>query len=124
MITAHQQTHHHSLLWSFLLQNAFKCSVRSRDYCTTSKHIITMCLNVIKVAVELSNPLHVSNYVSKAESTPDLQVCVSRGAGVCVCMCVCERSRNNGLHVSNYVTKAESTPDLQVRVKGGEGRQK
>jgi hypothetical protein len=33
-----------------------------------------MCLNVIKVAVELANSLHVSNYVSKAESTPDLQV--------------------------------------------------
>uniref|UniRef100_A0A7S3R7C1 PCI domain-containing protein n=1 Tax=Dunaliella tertiolecta TaxID=3047 RepID=A0A7S3R7C1_DUNTE len=55
------------------LQNAFRCYVRSRDYCTTSKHIITMCLNVIKVAVELTNPLHVTNYASKAESTPDLQ---------------------------------------------------
>ena len=27
---------------------ALKCYVRTRDYCTTSKHIITMCLNVIK----------------------------------------------------------------------------
>lgn len=55
------------------LQNAFKCYVRTRDYCTTSKHIITMCLNVIKVSIEMGNFMHVQNYVSKAETTPDVQ---------------------------------------------------
>ena len=30
------------------LNAALKCYIRTRDYCTTSKHIITMCLNVIK----------------------------------------------------------------------------
>jgi len=30
---------------------ALKCFVRTRDYCTTSKHIIAMCLNVIKASI-------------------------------------------------------------------------
>eukprot|EP00850_Spirogloea_muscicola_P020143 SM000208S06313 [mRNA] locus=s208:36554:38504:- [translate_table: standard] len=55
------------------LQQAFKCYVRTRDYCTTSKHIISMCLNVILVSIELGHFVHVSNYVTKAEQTPDLQ---------------------------------------------------
>jgi len=54
------------------LNTALKCYVRTRDYCTTSKHIIQMCLNVIKVSIELGNYAHVVNYVAKAEQTPDL----------------------------------------------------
>lgn len=53
------------------LGDAFKSYVRTRDYCTTSKHIIQMCLNVILVSIELGQFMHVSNYVSKAEQTPD-----------------------------------------------------
>lgn len=30
------------------LSNALKCYSRARDYCTSSKHVIHMCLNVIK----------------------------------------------------------------------------
>eukprot|EP00238_Polyblepharides_amylifera_P015908 CAMPEP_0196584436 /NCGR_PEP_ID=MMETSP1081-20130531/47059_1 /TAXON_ID=36882 /ORGANISM="Pyramimonas amylifera, Strain CCMP720" /LENGTH=415 /DNA_ID=CAMNT_0041905639 /DNA_START=73 /DNA_END=1320 /DNA_ORIENTATION=- len=55
------------------LQDAFKSFVRTRDYCTTSKHIISMCLNVIRASIELGNFLHVSTYVQKAEQTPDVQ---------------------------------------------------
>lgn len=55
-----------------LLGDAFKSYVRTRDYCTTSKHIIQMCLNVILVSIELGQFVHVSNYVTKAEQTPDL----------------------------------------------------
>ena len=32
---------------------ALKCYVRTRDYCTTSKHIITMCLNIIRVSIHM-----------------------------------------------------------------------
>lgn len=32
------------------LSNALKCYSRARDYCTSAKHVINMCLNVIKVA--------------------------------------------------------------------------
>ena len=31
------------------LTNALKCYSRSRDYCSSAKHIINLCLNVIKV---------------------------------------------------------------------------
>ena len=50
---------------------ALKCFVRTRDYCTTSKHIIEMCLNVIKASLQMGNYTHVANYITKAESTPD-----------------------------------------------------
>ncbi|EEB17531.1 COP9 signalosome complex subunit, putative [Pediculus humanus corporis] len=53
------------------LPNALKCYSRARDYCTSGKHIVNMCLNVIKVSVYLQNWSHVLSYVSKAEATPD-----------------------------------------------------
>ncbi|XP_011628353.2 COP9 signalosome complex subunit 1 [Amborella trichopoda] len=56
-----------------LLGDAFKNYVRTRDYCTTSKHIIQMCLNVILVSIETGQFMHVTNYVNKAEQTPELQ---------------------------------------------------
>ena len=31
------------------LSNALKCYSRARDYCTSAKHVVNMCLNVIKV---------------------------------------------------------------------------
>lgn len=82
------------------LSNALKCYSRARDYCTSAKHVINMCLNVIKVrgvglpqagegshgaplsllppqvSVYLQNWSHVLSYVSKAESTPEIaEVC-------------------------------------------------
>lgn len=33
------------------LNNALKCYSRARDYCTSGKHVINMCLNVIKVRI-------------------------------------------------------------------------
>lgn len=53
------------------LTNALKCYSRARDYCTSGKHVINMCLNVIKVSIYLKNWAHVMSYISKAESTPD-----------------------------------------------------
>lgn len=53
------------------LSNALKCYSRARDYCTSGKHVVNMCMNVIKVSVYLQNWSHVLSYVSKAESTPD-----------------------------------------------------
>jgi COP9 signalosome complex subunit 1 len=34
------------------LTNALKCYSRSRDYCSSNKHIANLCLNVIKVENE------------------------------------------------------------------------
>ncbi|XP_055376715.1 COP9 signalosome complex subunit 1b isoform X2 [Condylostylus longicornis] len=53
------------------LANALKCYSRARDYCTSGKHVVNMCLNVIKVSIYLQNWSHVLSYVSKAVSTPD-----------------------------------------------------
>ncbi|CDP08878.1 unnamed protein product [Coffea canephora] len=53
------------------LAEAFKNYVRTRDYCTTSKHIVHMCLNAILVSIEMGQFTHVTSYVSKAEQTPD-----------------------------------------------------
>ncbi|ESO04695.1 hypothetical protein HELRODRAFT_111705 [Helobdella robusta] len=52
------------------LCNALKCYSRARDYCTSSKNIVYMCFNVIKVSIYLQNWSHVTSYVNKAESTP------------------------------------------------------
>ena len=54
------------------LNNALKCYSRSRDYCTIPKHVIHMCLNVIKVSALLKNWAHVLNFVNKAESSLEL----------------------------------------------------
>lgn len=54
-----------------MLSESFKSYVRTRDYCTTSKHIVQMCMNVILVSIELGQFSHVTNYVSKAESNSE-----------------------------------------------------
>ena len=53
------------------LADAFKHYVRTRDYCTTSKHVIHMCTSAILVSIEMGQFTHVTSYVSKAEQTPD-----------------------------------------------------
>jgi len=54
------------------LMNALKCFTRARDYCTTNKHILSMCFNVIKVSAYSNNWSLLLNYVNRAESTPEL----------------------------------------------------
>lgn len=51
------------------LGQALKAYVRTRDYCSTSKHMLSMCLNIIRVSVEQNNWTYVQNYVQKAETT-------------------------------------------------------
>ena len=53
------------------LNNALKCYSRSRDYCTSGKHVLNMCLNVVKVSIQLQNWAHVMTYVVKGEATPE-----------------------------------------------------
>ncbi|XP_019457016.1 PREDICTED: COP9 signalosome complex subunit 1-like [Lupinus angustifolius] len=53
------------------LGDAFKSYVRTRDYCTTSKHIIHMCMSAILVSIEMGQFTHVTSYVSKAEQAPE-----------------------------------------------------
>ncbi|KAK7401583.1 hypothetical protein VNO78_13183 [Psophocarpus tetragonolobus] len=53
------------------LGEAFKCYVRTRDYCTTPKHVVHMCMSAILVSIEMGQFPHVTSYVGKAEQTPD-----------------------------------------------------
>lgn len=53
------------------LGEALKNYVRTRDYCTTAKHIIHMCLNVILASIEMGQFTHVLSYVTKAEQALD-----------------------------------------------------
>lgn len=51
------------------LNNALKNYGKVRDYCSSARHIVNMCLNVIKVCVYLGNWTHVLTYVNKAENS-------------------------------------------------------
>jgi COP9 signalosome complex subunit 1 len=51
------------------LQNSLKCFLRARDFCSSPKHVVEMCLNVILVSLETANYSLVAQYVSKAETT-------------------------------------------------------
>jgi len=54
------------------MPNAIKSYTRMRDYCSTPKATVDMCLSIIKVCVNVNNFPHSNNYISKAELTPDL----------------------------------------------------
>ncbi|KAH8874097.1 COP9 signalosome complex subunit 1 [Schistosoma japonicum] len=55
------------------LSNANKCFARSRDYCTSQQQELTMCLNVIKVAIFQRAWSHVSAHVTRASSLSELR---------------------------------------------------
>lgn len=54
------------------LNNALKMYTRARDHCTSNKHVVQLCLNIIKVSIHLKNWQQVLNYYSKAEATPEM----------------------------------------------------
>jgi COP9 signalosome complex subunit 1 len=53
------------------LNEALKSFMRTRDYGTTTKHTLDMCLSIIRVSIEMGNFTHVLNYVTKAEAQPE-----------------------------------------------------
>ena len=46
---------------------ALKSYTKTRDYCSTTDHVIEMCMNVIQVSLRLENWTNVQTFVSKAE---------------------------------------------------------
>ncbi|KAI8913549.1 signalosome subunit 1 [Gorgonomyces haynaldii] len=54
------------------VQQALQCYNKTREYCTTPKHVIDMCLNTIKCSMDLQNYVQVSTNVLKIESTPEI----------------------------------------------------
>lgn len=59
---------------------ALKSYTKTRDYCSTTDHVIEMCLNVIEVSLRLENWTNVQTFVSKAEGVLESYV-PSGGAG-------------------------------------------
>lgn len=49
------------------LQEALKAYNKTRDYCSTTEHVVEMCLNVIEVSLRLENWANVLTFVGKAE---------------------------------------------------------
>ncbi|KAF2076541.1 hypothetical protein CYY_002155 [Polysphondylium violaceum] len=91
--------------------NAMKSFVRTRDYCTTSKNILTMCFNIIKVGIENVNYSHVITYVTKAEQSPDLDNASRAKLNSCMGLA--------NLHLSKYKPAAKKfieTPFEQANV--------
>jgi COP9 signalosome complex subunit 1 len=54
------------------LAGAVKAYGRTRDYCSTSKHVLDMCLNIIRVSIEMGNFMNAQSHVFKLDSIPDL----------------------------------------------------
>eukprot|EP00667_Euglena_gracilis_P010163 EG_transcript_10339 len=53
------------------LNTSLKSFVRSREYCTNAKQILEMCLNVVRVSLEVDNMALVNQYVGKAEQSAE-----------------------------------------------------
>eukprot|EP00187_Rhodella_violacea_P001232 CAMPEP_0174891982 /NCGR_PEP_ID=MMETSP0167-20121228/6996_1 /TAXON_ID=38298 /ORGANISM="Rhodella maculata, Strain CCMP736" /LENGTH=449 /DNA_ID=CAMNT_0016130333 /DNA_START=285 /DNA_END=1631 /DNA_ORIENTATION=- len=53
------------------LDAALGSYLKSRDYCTASVHVVEMCLNVVRVSLEMTEYLRVESHVSKAEHGPE-----------------------------------------------------
>ena len=53
------------------LKNALTYYMRTRDHCSSPKHVIFMCLSVMAVSLELANFGHVGVYANKALSALD-----------------------------------------------------
>jgi len=53
------------------LKNAVANYMRTRDYCSTPKHIVSTCLNVMAVSLEMKNFAHVNIHATKAHNALD-----------------------------------------------------
>ncbi len=81
---------------------ALKSYTKTRDYCSTTDHVIEMCLNVIEASSRLENWTNVQTFVSKAEGVLESYVPSSGSGG----------RKLSSLSTSNIVppTKGGSTP--------------
>ncbi|KAG2102182.1 26S proteasome subunit RPN7-domain-containing protein [Suillus cothurnatus] len=50
---------------------ALKHYTKSREFCSTSQHVLDMCLSVLELVIEQRNYAHISSYVFKAEGALD-----------------------------------------------------
>ena len=73
------------------LKNASACYMRTRDYCSTPKHVVSMCLSVIAVSLESESFAHVNVHANKATTSLDQldddddDVIIARAKLSCAC---------------------------------------
>ncbi|CAF0750546.1 unnamed protein product [Adineta steineri] len=90
--------------------NAVRCYVRSRDYCVTPRHMITMCMNVIKASFYMQNWSNVLSYVNKAEQAIESLETTAKSTTTTPTMV-------NSMEVSNTSTTVTSDAVLISRLK-------
>ncbi|KAF4579650.1 hypothetical protein EYR40_000174 [Pleurotus pulmonarius] len=61
--------------------NALKQYTKSREYCTTSQHVLDMCLSVLELLILQRNYSHISTYVFKADAALDAATASGSGSG-------------------------------------------
>ncbi|EPQ31263.1 uncharacterized protein PFL1_01448 [Pseudozyma flocculosa PF-1] len=91
------------------LQEALKSYTRTRDFCSTSEHVIEMCLNVVDVSLRLENYGNVQTFVSKAEGVLETYVPSGSGSG----------SSSSGRKLSSAATGSSSSGSIAPPTKGG-----
>jgi COP9 signalosome complex subunit 1 len=60
--------------------SAYKHYTKSREYCTTSQHILDMCLSVLELLIEQRNFAHIPTYIYKAEAALDAVIASNTSA--------------------------------------------
>ncbi|EGO01318.1 hypothetical protein SERLA73DRAFT_179480 [Serpula lacrymans var. lacrymans S7.3] len=59
---------------------ALKNYTKSREFCTTSQHVLDMCLSVLELLIEQKNYAHIPTYVFKADAALDAANAASNNA--------------------------------------------
>ncbi|OSX58352.1 hypothetical protein POSPLADRAFT_1154048 [Postia placenta MAD-698-R-SB12] len=61
--------------------SALKHYTKSREFCTTSHHVLDMCFSIIELLIEHRNYAHMSTYVFKADAALDATASTARPTG-------------------------------------------
>ncbi|KIJ64919.1 hypothetical protein HYDPIDRAFT_89529 [Hydnomerulius pinastri MD-312] len=59
---------------------ALKHYTKSREFCSTSQHVLDMCLSVLELVIEQRNYAHIPSYIYKAEGALDTAAALATGA--------------------------------------------
>lgn len=62
--------------------SSYKHYTKSREYCTTSQHILEMCLSVLELLIEQRNFSHIPTYIYKAEAAIEAVVAANSPSAV------------------------------------------
>ncbi|XP_065570904.1 COP9 signalosome complex subunit 1-like [Artemia franciscana] len=95
--------------------DALKAFSRARDYCISSKHIVDMCLNVIKVSIYLKNWTHVLTYFTKAEAhSPPVESLTKLECASALAEMALQRYKQAALHFLRANIDHSNFPDIMT----------